>query len=650
MRFSLFILSFISLLPLTIKAQQGTFDELNHQFDEIICAEAKAHHYKQQQSVEALNLLTQNYDIVYHRANWKIDPAVNYINGNITSYFKPKATLNEIYFDLMNNMTVDSVKYHQQKCAFVQQNDNTIKIVLPNAVLSNNTDSLTVWYQGQPIGGGFGSFIQATHSGTPAIWTLSEPYGARDWWPCKQGLQDKIDSLDIIVTCPQGNKVGSNGVLINTTTNGNEVTYHWKHRYPIATYLVAISVTNYEEFTDYANLTNGKLPILNYVYPENLASAQTDTKAVIPIIEFYDSLFVPYPFYKEKYGHAQFGWGGGMEHQTMSFMVNFGYELIAHELGHQWFGDATTCGSWEDIWLNEGFATYLSGLVYERFSKNQYWPQFKKSRLNSILSTPDGSVWVNDTTQIDRIFNSRLSYAKGAYLLHMLRWELGDAIFFQAIRNYLNDPAHKYAFGQTKYLKAHFEKLSGRNLDEFFKDWFYGEGYPIYNIRWSQTADKQLNILVDQTTSSAKVDFFEINIPIVVRGTNGETLNLRLKNDFSGQIFTEPLNFVAKSINFDPENWLIAQSEIFLVHAKDIIINDGNILKACPNPVNDKLWITLDQYQPQSYRITDVNGKILAHQVVQNLQSIDVSNFPNGIYFLSVQTEKGILVTKFLKQ
>lgn len=196
------------------------------------------------------------------------------------------------------------------------------------------------------------------------LWTLSEPYGARDWWPTKQTLNDKIDSCDIFVTTPSGYKVGSNGILLNVVQDGNNVIHHWKHIHAEPAYLIAIAVADYSEYIDWVPLDSGdSLMVLEYVYPCNLLSAQLQTTDIIPTMQFFIELFGDFPF--EKYGHAQFGWGGGMEHSSMTFVGGFNHGLLAHELAHQWFGDKITCGSWQDIWLNEGFATYLEGLTYD---------------------------------------------------------------------------------------------------------------------------------------------------------------------------------------------------------------------------------------------------------------------------------------------
>ncbi len=384
-----------------------------------------------------------DFDLTYQRMEWEVDPTVKYIKGKVTSVFK--CLINEmdtIDFDLNDKMTVDSVIHKNHKIEF-QQLNNKIVIPLNPSLLNNQIDSVTVFYQGipEPDIKSNGSFSTGMHSNTPVLWTLSEPYGAMEWWPCKQSLLDKIDSIDIIVKSPEMYQTASNGILVSDIVADGYRTMHWRHRYPIATYLVAIATTNYAVYNDTLKFDDGRiLKIENFVYPENLDVAKQQTFKTVEIMKIYNKLIGDYPFANEKYGHAQFGWGGGMEHQTISFMYNFNFDLVAHELAHQWFGDYITLGSWQDIWLNEGFATYMTGLVYENRNNQELWPVWKRLEINRIISQPGGSVFVKDTTDFNTLFSSRLSYSKGAYLLHMLRWVLGDDHFFQGMRDYFNDP------------------------------------------------------------------------------------------------------------------------------------------------------------------------------------------------------------------
>lgn len=629
-----------SLLTLTGKAQTLSFNP--NDINTIAEAEAKAY---------TATLLSpqvapsENYDVQYHRLELNIDPSVRYIKGKVTTYFQTlEANFSAIHFDLNEPLRVDSVLYKGKRISY-KHADQVLRINLPTALAKSVRDSLTIFWQGEPDNNGFGSFEQTTHSGAPVIWTLSEPYGARDWWPCKQTLTDKIDSLDMWITCRKDYKAASNGVLVAEVEKGTDKTYKWKHRYPIANYLVAFAVTNYERYTDYADLKSGRMPIENYVYPESKSSAQAGTQALIPVIELFDSLFTDYPFHQEKYGHAQFSWGGGMEHQTMTFVINYGYELLAHELAHQWFGDHTTCGSWEDIWLNEGFATYLSGLAYE-FRQPQYWYGFKSGRISSATSQAGGSVFVTDTTSVNRIFSSRLSYNKGAMLLHMLRWKLGDEAFFQGVRNYLKAPEHAYGFAKTPQFKAHLEAAGKQELTEFFKDWYYGQGYPIYQINVRQEGDQKVIIRLNQTTSHNSVSFFEMPVPIVLTGAGGKTFEVRLDNTFSGQEFTVYPGFNVTQAQFDPNLWLVARTSGLTVGTAEV--QKGGFA-LYPNPTTDLTRLVLEERAGNIRRVqvNSVNGALMNAPVqVLNQQeaSVDLSDLPGGMYFVRVETERGVWV------
>lgn len=563
MKINLFI--FLFFHAVAVFAQST--DSIN-EFDQLVNMERKTHQYIEQRIVSTSSL-SNNYDIKYHRFDWQINPAVNLIQGSVTTYFVPVVSgFNEVDFDLSIALTVDSVRYHGLAASFVQTTGDVLQITLPSSIPVNILDSIKVYYKGTPPNNGFGSFVQSTHNTTPIIWTLSEPFGAKDWWPCKQSLNDKIDSIDVYITTPQAYRAASNGLQVSEVLNGTNKIYHWQSHYPIAAYLIAFGVTNYSVYHNYLRLSpTDSLDILNYVYPENLATAQSQTPDILNVIALYDSLTILYPFKNEKYGHCQFGWGGGMEHQTMSFVVNFSHSLIAHECAHQWFGDKVTCGSWEDIWLNEGFATYMEGLT-EQFLFPSTWQSWKSGKVSNITSSTGGSVLCDDTTNVNRIFNSRLSYNKGAYLLHMLRWKLGDNLFFQSLRNYLNDPLFAFKYAKTPDLKLKLEQTSGQNLTTFFNQWYYNQGYPSYQVSWHQI-NGNVVVKINQTTSHASVSFFEMPVPIRFQAAGRDT-TLIFNHTFSGQVFTVPLNFTASTVTFDPDLWLISKS--------NTVVNDAVVL------------------------------------------------------------------------
>jgi len=585
-----------------------------------------------------------SYDLKYYRFEWTIDPAIYYISGTVTPYFSVESDgFNQMAFDFSKKLIIDSITYHGQKLTYDQPSAYKLMVKFPAQISNGTIDSISITYHGAPPSGGLGSFTQSTHSGTPILWTLSAPFGSQDWWPCKNGLDDKIDSIDVFITTQNAYKAASNGTFMGEKeVNAAHKVHHWKHRYPIAPYLVAIAVTNYSVFTHNVELSDGSsMPMVNYVYPENLNNATSGTLANVKALQFFDSLFIDYPFKKEKYGHTQFGWGGGMEHQTMSFVTNFDWGLLAHELAHQWFGDLVTCGNWEDVWLNEGFATYLEGLSRERHPQNPNdWFNWKRGKVNSIISNPSGSVKVDNVSSVSRIFNGRLSYNKGSYLLHMLRWKLGDEPFFRGIRNYLNDKS--YLFATTPQFTKHLENASGESLSEFFKDWYEGQGYPTYNIKWAQSGNT-VKIKIEQTTSHPSVSFFEM--PVEIKLSNGsESQFIRLDHSSNGQIFDVDIPFQATQAEFDPYLWLAAKHTITKDNAILSSLEDDALsnIEISPNPFKDILNFVNISNLDFDCTIMDVSGKIVKKgKLWQNKESIDLSHLTNGMYFIKLQENNG---------
>jgi len=583
-------------------------------------------------------------NITYCRMRWTVDPAIKQIRGEVMTVFEPSENLNGLEFDFSQALAMDSIFFHGQHLGFAQNGD-VITVQFPVQLPAFLPDSLTFFYQGVPTSSGFGSFETDTHDGVPVLWTLSEPYGAMEWWPCKQALNDKIDSVDIFVTHPEAYKAASNGLLMSETTLQGWTTAHWRHRYAIPAYLVAIAVSNYDTFTVLAPLGTDTIPVVNYVYPESLDAAHIGVAENVEVLQLFSQLFGIYPFNKEKYGHAQFSWGGGQEHQTMTFVTNFGFDLLAHELAHHWFGDKITCASWQDIWLNEGFATYLTGLCYN-FLRPQYWEIYKADRINKSTLQPDGSVWVSDTSTVARIFSSRLSYAKGAMLLHMLRWKCGDPAFFTGIRNYINDPALIYGYARTSDLKAHLEASSGLDLEEFFADWFYGQGYPSYDIQWSKDHFNDVKITIRQTPSNASVSFFEMPVPIKLSDGIHDT-TLVLNHTSNGQVFTASLNFKPTDLEFDPDLWLVSRNN----SVEEVDPSGGPLplvsIELLPNPALADFSIRLKVTDNDRVRLTlwAADGKLVLEQFLDpfpGLNEIPIasSTLPSGRYLVRLETKK----------
>lgn len=597
---------------------------------------------------------TGNYDVKYHRLELNVDPTQAQINGDVTTYFEAKSPMNQITFDLTENMVVSEVVQRGNLLAFSQNSDDELIINLPSTQNTGVLDSLTISYSGNPLSSGFGSFEVNTHNGKPVLWTLSEPYGAKGWWPCKQDLIDKIEQIDIYITSPQFNPFGdeyvavANGLEKSQEINGAFKTTHFRHQYPIPAYLVAIAVTNYSVYSHQVANNGNPFEIVNYIYPENLASVQSQTPITVDIMNLYSSLFEEYPYANEKYGHAQFGWGGGMEHTTVSFMGSFGRGLIAHELAHQWFGNKVTCGSWKDVWLNEGFANYLDGLTIENFDGNNTFRTWKQQTINNITSQTNGAVYLTDTDtlNVNRIFSGRLTYDKGAMVLHMLRKKLGDAIFFQGCQNYLNAPEHAYGYAKSEDFIGIMETTSGQDLGEFFNDWLYNQGYPTYAVQWHQPSGTQVKIKLSQAQSNPSVSFFEVPVPLRILGTQGEVLDIVLENTVNQEVFTRAVNFTVNDIIFDPEFDIISRNNTVQLNIVEQNLELPFVM--FPNPASQSVYIQ----KPESLQISEVRiynalGQLLSQRPFSNI--MDVSTFSTGMLFVQFQTQTGIITKSLLK-
>ncbi len=638
-----FILSFISV------AYGQQLPDYFKSINNIALAEENAY---SRLSIENATSASNNFDIKYYRCEWTVDPSLPYISGNVTSYFIITNATDNISFDLMDDLTVDSVKQRNAPISFNHAN-NTVTIDFGSVKNEGVLDSITIFYQGVPPSNGFGSFVVSTHAGVPVMWTLSEPYGSRDWWPCKNGLDDKTDSIDIFITNPSQYTAASNGLRQSIIANGTTKVTHWKHRYPIATYLVCMAVTNYAEFNNSVMIGNTHLPMQTFCYPESLSLFQANTQLVLDAMQYYSRVFGEYPFIKEKYGHVQFGFGGGQEHQTSTFIVTPDESLMAHELGHHWFGDKITCASWRDIWLNEGFATHMASMYIESKYPFATIPNRQKE-INHITSVPGGSVWVDDTTSANRIFNGRLSYRKGSHLLYMLRWKLGDSVFIKGIRNYFTDPAVSFGFAKTSDLKRNLEKVSGVDLTKFFDEWFYGQGFPSYHLQWTQLNGGYVKIKMNQSTSHPSVNFFELPVPLLFKNTTQQKTVI-VDNKSNGEIFFKNIGFVADSVIIDPEYWLITRDNT--VEKINENVQGPNMVQVFPSPFSDFINVYLQNVsEPKAdLKIFDARGRTIYKITLAPNGSlftkISTAQFTKGVYVLKIEAGKSIkFAKKILKQ
>jgi aminopeptidase N len=499
-------------------------------------------------------------DITYYKLDLTVSTSPGYLQGVVTAKaLSQVGGLTSVSLDLRNTLTVDSVRLGSTKLTYLH-NNSILTIALDRGYGPGELIALEIFYGGQPSSSGLGSFTFDSYAGSPWVYTLSEPYGAMDWWPCKDHPSDKADSADIWVTVDTTLKVGSNGRLVAVVNNGNGThTYRWSERHPISTYLISMAIARYAEFTNWWKYSEtDSMPVLNYVLPTHLSNAQRNLPKTVGMLTIFSDLFGLYPFADEKYGHAEFGWGGGMEHQTMTSLVSFGSSLVAHELSHQWFGDMITCANWPNIWMNEGFATYAEALYLERLTGvSSYKADIGYDMMSASYAS--GSVYVQDTADVNHLFDGNLVYAKGAVILHMLRHVLGDSIFFHSLKSYATDPRFRFNVATTEDFQGVCETESGKDLDFFFSEWVYGEGYPHYTYSWRAIPDTDGGFIVPITitqSGTSQPAFFSMPIDFRLTGAGLDTTVI-LFNNAAEQYFIVHVPVEPTAGSLDPDDWIL---------------------------------------------------------------------------------------------
>ena len=619
------------------------------EFDRMVEAEMKSASSFQNLRV---NPNTLNYDVTHHDLRFTINPDTTtpFISGVVSTTFRALSNMTTVTFDMATALAVSSVSMNGMGLTFTQSNYE-LNINLPTTLSTGTTATVIITYAGSPPQAE-AAFTRSTHAGTPVIYTLSEPFGARDWWPCKQDLNDKIDSFDIYITCPSAYIGVSNGLLQSSTTSGGNTTRHYRHNYPIPAYLISLNVTNYVTYNIQAGLgtvQNPFFPINNYLYPEgNTTTVQTAINQTVPVMNVFEEKFGFYPYRNEQYGHVQFSWGGGMEHTTMSSMGGWSRSLIAHELAHQWFGDKITCGTWRDIWLNEGFAEYLAGLVVESLDGPASFISWKTTKINNITTASNGALYLTEAEalNVSRIFSSRITYNKGSMVVHMLRWKMGDANFYQAVRNYLNDSNLAFGYAITADLKAHLEAVHGASLSEFFSDWVYMQGYPTYTITAQNWGAGQAKITVSQTQSDPSVTYFEMPLEIRLSGAGGATQDVIVNHTANGQQFIVSVPFVVTGVTFDPNKHIISKNNIVTLGTESF--EWSATVSVYPNPTNDVLHVMMpSSLQLNKIEIYNTLGQLEGEKSTADFSIADLAS---GVHWLKISTSEGIIYKNFIKK
>lgn len=603
-------------------------------------------------SASAADIAKMNkYDVHYYKLDIEVQNNSVYLSGNATMQAKVIQSISEITLQLHEDLNIDSIKLNDVATTFSRVAD-VLNVSTNGTLQPNSFFKLIIYYHGTAPSSGQGAIGNGFSNNTSksVTWSLSEPYSAYEWWPCKQVLTDKADSSDVWITTDSLNKAGSNGVLKNKVVLGNgKVRYEWKSRYPIAYYLISVAVCPYDEYISYAHPAGAdSILIQDYLFKDATTFQKESLKETAALIELFSSRFGLYPFAQEKYGHAQAVFGGAMEHQTMSTMGAINFDIVAHELGHQWFGDMVTCGSWNDIWINEGFASYSELVAIEELKT----PQEATEWINETMmfaQFADGSVYVTDSLNVSRIFNFYSTYQKGAALLRMLRFEVNnDSLFFAGIRNYLQ--AHRYNTAKATDFKLTMEQTLGTSLTDFFNQWYYNPGYPVFSGQWNQWNEKVWLQLSQQPSEGSTV--FKTAVNVTFKYTGGDT-TIRVQLDAASKLYL--FNLPGKTIytiRIDEENYIL--NDMFSL-AKNLVLDVEETtgtefaeVALYPNPVVNAL--TLSGARGCRMQLFDVTGKqVAAHEVEEEEAVYNMDGLSAGMYVVQLTRNGAITHRKFLK-
>ncbi|PID88939.1 MAG: hypothetical protein CSB02_00020 [Bacteroidia bacterium] len=586
------------------------------------------------------------------------------IAGDISTYAKvTSAQLDTIYLELNQAFSLDSIKLNDVLTTSYTFENSEIFIVLDTPLNQGDDFKINVCYHGAVPAGmatdysGVAHFYLGLYK-THGAFSHSEPFGARHWFPVRQSLQYKIDSVYQEYTCPTGNMVGSNGVLEQITANNDSTTtFHWKTRYPMAYYLISFAVSDYMEYNVYAKpaqLQGDSILIQNFIYndPKCLNFYKDDIEASVGIMEVFCEKFGLYPFYKEKYGNCLAS-NAGMEHQTMSSVGNFDFHLNAHEMAHQWFGDNITCGTWSDIWLNEGFAIYAEVVAKEFLVGHDAAIYYMERLQRSAMRAKNGSVYVPEDEVYygdkGRIFSLLLTYYKGGCLIHQLRYLINnDDTFFGFLQHYID--AFRDQMITTDQFRDALEDYTGLDLHSYFEQWCYGQGYPTYSVACEQGEGGHAHFTITQTTCNTATPFFDLPLEIKVLYANEQgDSTFRMPITANTSYFDIQLPYQVDSILIDPNHWIINKVGEVSVGI-DELQNDLDLVVG-PNPAQNYLQVHFKKTNtPMNIDIFDISGQLMqSYRLYQSGQHIDISQLPNAYYLIQATQGQATVSKKIVK-
>ena len=497
-------------------------------------------------------------DVIHYTVKLDLFPDQKRLKGDVTLQFVFTDSLQKIFkINFYDNLRIHKVLWNGLATNY--SNYKTTLLVEPKNF--NDTNYVEIFYEGRPKKLGLSSFVFGEINGSSLIYNISEPTYASTWFPCNDILTDKA-TYDLYLTNTSTEVSVSNGLLVEKVELNGRTTYHWRTNYELPTYTVGIYSSSYKTFENkYVTTAGDSVPILYYALPSHLENAKSDFAEHPQILKVLSQLFGEYPFAKEKYGVAEFLWqNGAMENATITGIgsnfvtgAKMFTDIYVHEAAHQWWGNCVSPATWKDIWLNEGFATYSEALYDEIvFGKDALFSNMRKN-----FSTEFEGTLYNPGSNL---FSSKV-YRKGAWVLHMLRWEVGDENFFAILHQYFD--LYRYKNASSEDFRKVCEDIAKKDMTEFFYQWVYvGENIPIVNYRWKVKQDDDSTYYVVLNLKQVQKGETEYHFPVEVK-----FLFDNPEDDYSEQFIIDEADFETtiklkkkmNSLSIDPKGWLLVE-------------------------------------------------------------------------------------------
>jgi hypothetical protein len=603
---SYFVILLLIIVIFSISASHAQMPEIDMTAKYKHLQQELKHYQKLYTAQHQITANQEEFDVKYYSIDLIPDPGTQTLTGQVEIAAEVVgSSLDYMELNFWTGMTItDLYKKDAPAAQLTYTHSNEIlSINLGATHVQGEEIRVVVVYNGRPQNAPYpyNAFSFSTHNGKPIIGTLSEPYGARSWWPCKDVNSDKADSVDIRVSVPNDLIVASNGNLRAKTTEGDLTTYWWHEQYPIATYLVSLAIhpyiVYYDDYLYNDNMDTMKIHFYQYEDNYNNEDIRYINSLVTDMISFFSEIYGQYPFIEEKYGHADYHIGGAMEHQTCSSFAFWNESVFAHELAHQWWGDLVTCEDFHHIWLNEGFATYSEALWFEHaypdyITASDYMTTYSLylGGGSIYVENPEGEPWT--------IFSGDLSYNKAAWVMHMLRHVVGDDIFFEILQTYGASEEHRFGDANTSEFQAICEQVSGLKLNKFFQQWIYGEYQPYYSYGWNMKdveGGYQIQLGIDQIQDNTSLYWMPIDIKVTTSfyDTVFVVWDSLASQTFEFFISEEPL-----TVELDPDDWILKRTEQKLLppFAENILVNNPYQI-----PGVDTLIITSEANNPENH-------------------------------------------------